>query len=390
MNETRKDFMLIGVGGGGCRIAAATLAEFGTGLQAVGCDTDALATRSIAAMRCLLLGASRYDGHGSGGDMVKGRTAVQDDLEHLRQAFAGVRTAVVVTTLGGGTGGGATPEILRLLRNGGAHTLCFATLPFGFEGSARQTAATRALALLEENSDALVVVSLDSLFQDAGAHDLGRAIPQAESIMSAGLSLLWRLVLSPGFIALDIETLHGLLGQCGGRCRFAVATAEGSERAAEAVARLARSALLGKGAGFGGAQAMALGILGGSDLCLAELTTISQRIESALPSGCQLHLGTVLDATLAGRLQLVALLFDAWHGTPTKVDDGAATHSIDEILPTVPSGGTAKRRRRAAQGSRLSFGATGRGRFKDIEATLRDGEDLDIPTYQRRGLTLDR
>lgn len=390
MSETQTGLILVGVGGGGCRMAAAAAAAFGAGLQAIGFDTDALSARGLAGMRCLLLGAQRFDGRATGGDMVKGRTAAHDDIESVKNALSGFRTAVVLATLGGGVGGGATPEILRALRDLGAHTLCFATLPFALEGAQRRAAAERALPLIEESSDALVVVPLDDLFQDAGGHALADAIPRADALLAAGLSLFWRLTLTPGFIPLDVEAIHALLQQSGGRCRFAVASATGAGRGAEAVSRLARSALLGRGgAGFAGAQAVALGVLAGADLCLAELTEISKRIQSALPAGCHLRMGTVLDERFAGQVQLVALLFDAWRGAAAPAA-AAETQTADALIPLPGDTRAPRGRANAARASKLSFGATGRGRFKGVEATFRNGEDLDIPTYLRRGIALDR
>jgi len=47
-------------------------------------------------------------------------------------------------------------------------------------------------------------------------------------------------------------------------------------------------------------------------------------------------------------------------------------------------------RRGRTKGSKLSFGATGRGKFRDVEPTLHEGEDLDVPTYIRRNIILER
>ncbi|MDD5706495.1 MAG: hypothetical protein PHR35_11260 [Kiritimatiellae bacterium] len=393
MNEKQTGLMLVGVGGGGVGIAAAAAAAFGAGMQAVGFDTDAMTSRQLPGglMRCLLIGVPRCDGRATGGDMVKGRTAAQDDVEAIKNALAGTRTAVVVATLGGGVGGGATPEILRALRELGAHTLCFAALPFELEGPERRAAAMRALPLIEENADALVVVPLDDLFADAGGYALADAIPRAEAMLAAGLTLFWRLVLTPGFIPLDVETIHALLRQSGGRCRFAVASAEGAGRGVEAVSRLSRSALLGKGTGFAGAQAVALGVLAGADLCLAELSEISKRVQAALPGGCRFHLGTMLDERFAGHVHLVALAFDAWRdAAATAPDVKSGDETTMETLMPLAGDSRPGRGRGGAGRSKLSFGATGRGRFKGVEATLLNGEDLDIPAYLRRGLTLDR
>ena len=38
----------------------------------------------------------------------------------------------------------------------------------------------------------------------------------------------------------------------------------------------------------------------------------------------------------------------------------------------------------------IASGASGRGRFQGVEGTILNGEDLDVPTYLRRRITLDR
>ena len=388
MIEKQASLMLIGVGGGGCRFASAAVRAFGGALPAIGFDTDALATRGIGNMRCMIVGAQRFDGHGTGGDAVKGRQALRDDQEAVRSALAGVRLAVVVTALGGGVGNGATPQVLQILRDLGAHVLCFATLPFGLEGRERGQAAERALPLIEEGSDALVVLPMDQLYAAAGVQEpLADAAPRAEETFGAGLTLLWRLILAPGFISLDPESILAMLTQTKGRCRFAVASATGGARAAEAVAQLCRSPLLGRAPALQEAQAVMLGVLAGGDLRLAELTDVSQRLRASLAPACELRLGTVLDERYAGQIQLVALFFDVLRekGAASAADN--ESDGMAEVLGPIPGERRAAARR--ARGKTVARQA-GRGRFKDVEATWLNGEDLDRPTYLRQGITLDR
>ena len=388
MNDAIVSMMLVGVGGGGCRLASAAVRTFDGELAAIGFDSDAVATRGIGNMRCMILGAKRFDGHGTGGDPVKGRSAAQDDAEAVAAALAGVRLAVVVTALGGGVGNGASPLVLNALRNAGAHTLCLATLPFAFEGRERLTQAERALPLIEEASDGLVVLPLDQLYAVAGAHEtLADAMPQAEAVFSAALTLFWRLVTTPGFIALDAESLLAVLAQGRGRCRLAVASAAGAARATEAVARLCRSPLLGKAPPLQEVQAITLGVLAGGDLRLAELSEISKHMQAALARGCEWRMGTVLDERYAGSIHLVALLFDGPRQPGARLPEPAAEETFDAAGGSLAGDlRPAARRPRGRTGGRLQ----GRGRFKDVEATLINGEDLDRPTYLRLGIVLDR
>lgn len=383
MNENAVNLLLIGVGGGGCRFASAAAMRFGPGIQAIGFDTDAVTSRSIGGMRCMLIGATRYDGCGTGGDAVKGHTAATDDAETIRNAVRNARIAVVVTALGGGVGTGATPQILAILRSLGIVSLCVATLPFEFEGRERATAAQRALPVLEENTDALVALRLDDLYAPDRNIPLSEAMSAAEARLGEALTLLWSLVLNPGYISLGPAKLASLLMQSAGRCRFAVASAEGPERAAECVGALCRSPLLGPSPALDGVQAVLVGVLAGADLRLAELSDVSGRLRSALPGACSFNLSTVLDERHAGALRLVALFFDSIR--PSE----AVQEAVADELQT-PAEETRPRRRRTRADSKLALGASGRGRFQGVEGTILNGEDLDVPTYLRRRITLDR
>jgi cell division protein FtsZ len=374
-------------------LAAAVRAAYGGGLRALGADTDALSNRAASAggMTCLLLGGSRLSGHGTGGDAILGRLAAQDDLENLRTHLQGARTVVVTACLGGGTGGGATPEIVKTLRDMGIAALCFVTRPFGFEGDTRGKSAERVLPLIEENADSLVVVPLDELFDDAGEDLLLDAVQAAEGVMAAGITLLWRLVTKPGFIQLDAERLHAMVLR-GGNARFGFGAAEGADRAERAVAALKACRLLRSGDSLARANAVMLGILAGRDLRLAEVGEIMAKLRGLCKKGCHIEMGTVLDDRYDGRVELVALSFESWiAGIPAESRKEAAAAPpaqeppVAEAFPIQPGG-----RRGRSKGSKLSFGATGRGKFQGVEPTLFNGQDLDVPTYIRRGITLER
>ena len=380
MNDDTADILLVGIGGGGCRFASSTARRFGPGIHAVGFDTDAATSRSVSGMRCLLLGASRLDGQGTGGDAVKGHAAADDSAEVIASAISSARMAVVVAALGGGVGTGATPVILSALRSRGVPTLCVVTLPFEFEGHGRTAAAIRALPVIEESTDAVVAMRLDDLYGDVTGAPLSEAMIAAEERLGDALSLLWSLVLNPGYISLGPAFLASLLSQSSGRCRFAVASAEGEGRASEAVGLLCRSPMLGASPSLDGVQAVLLGVLAGGDLRLKELSDISGRLRGVLPQSCSFNLSTVLDERYAGSVRLIALFFDS-----IRPEAQPAEESIEEFK----SQPTHRTRRRSRNGDgRLAPGE--RDRFQGIEGTFIDGENLDIPTYQRLRIRLDR
>jgi len=388
--EQQTALLLLGVGGGGCRLAASVLASYGSGLRALGVDTDALSNRTAGAggMTCLLLGGSRLAGHGTGGDAIQGRLAAQDDMQNLLPHLQGVRTVVITACLGSGTGGGVTPEIVKALHDMGIATICFVTRPFAFEGEERRKAAERVLPMIEENADSMVVVPLDELFSDAGEGMLAEAIQVAEGLVSEGITLLWRLLSKPGFIQLDAERLHAMVLR-GGNARFGFGAAEGPERASKAVAALRGCRLLRSGDAISKANALLLGILAGRDLRLAEVGDIMGMLHDACKPDCRIEMGTVLDPQYDGRVELVALSFESWTAAvpvePRKDAPPTQEPPVAEAFPIQPGS-----KRGRAKGSKLSFGATGRGKFQNVEPTLFNGQDLDIPTFIRRSITLER
>jgi cell division protein FtsZ len=177
----------------------------------------------------------------------------------------------------------------------------------------------------------------------------------------------------------------------GGDARFGFSAADGAGRVGRAVAALKACRLLGSGDALAKANAVMLGILAGRDLRLAEVGEVMAKMRGVCKKDCVVEMGTVLDDRYEGRIELVALAFESWivgvYPEPRK--DAAAPSPqeppVAESFPT-QSGG----RRNRSKGSKLSFGATGRGKFQNIESTLFNGQDLDVPTYIRRGIMLER
>jgi len=377
------DMLLIGLGGAGCRLASA-VAAVRPGIRTVSFDTDARALPDHA----VLFGAARLNGKGTGGDVALGRQAFLDDRDTLIPHLQGVRTAIVLTALGGGTGSGAAPELLRLLKEQGIISLCFATLPFAFEGDARRKMADRFKPLLEEQADSLVGIPLDTLFDGALDLPASEAMHRAESCLAQAVTLFWRLLQTPGFIAFDDERLRGMLRK-GGGAHFAVAGATGADRPRQIVDQLDRSPLLRNGAALTEARAILFGILAGHDLRLAEIGDLTTLLRTRCGEGCQFEMGTVLDPTFEGRIEVVLFTFEEWLATPS---NPPAAIPLDDSRPpeiTPPASGRGKRPRlpRSVPQPLIGFG---QGRFRDMEPTIYKGEDLDKPTYERRAITLER
>ena len=111
--NSASSMLLIGIGGAGCAMARRINRAFGEGLRFLMTDTDAAGGQGEGEF--LLIGGDRLSGRGAGGDIVAARLAAEDSITGLDHYIEGVRLAVIVTALGGGTGGGVTIQPVAFL-----------------------------------------------------------------------------------------------------------------------------------------------------------------------------------------------------------------------------------------------------------------------------------
>ncbi len=361
--------VLLGLGGAGCAMAGKIKCAFPGEMRAVLADTDvASAGRGDADTLFVLLGGDRLAGRGAGGDIVSARLAAEDSAHALDEPLAGARLAVIVTALGGGTGSGATHEILRHLSSRGIVSIVFATTPFAFEGEMRHRNARGMLSMISDAASASFFIPLDKLVGDA--ERMEEAMRHAIDALAQAVTMFWHLAEKPGYIALDAERLRKM-AQMAGRGRFAVATVSGPDRAAQAVSALSRNPLLADGTSM--VRTILCGVLGGEDLRLAEIAEIAKGLKASFGDRADFELATVNDeATFGGSLSIVAMLFES----RTKKE-------------AAQGGRAGARRAHAAGRAALLAAPQGKGRFNNASPTVWDGQDLDTPTYQRQNIVLE-
>ncbi|MFC6615319.1 tubulin/FtsZ family protein [Halopenitus salinus] len=164
--------VLVGVGQAGGKVATA-LAEFDAemGFDAV---RGALAVNTAEAdlrslpIDTLLIGQSRVNGHGVGGDNELAASLMDEDATEVLDALSGRITAeaeaiFVVAGLGGGTGSGGAPVLVRELRR--VHDVpvyALGVLPSREEGALYQVNAGRSLKTVVREADATLLVDNDA------------------------------------------------------------------------------------------------------------------------------------------------------------------------------------------------------------------------------------
>lgn len=387
--------MVLGIGGGGCSAVQHMEAGWTHGPLCVGIDTDAQVMAQTTLSHRLQIGRELTQGQGAGGDPTVGKLAAEDDEDAIRDLLGEVDLLFLIVALGGGTGTGAAPVVVRLARDQGATVLCFATLPFSFEGEERRHQAQLGLRDLRLIADAVVVQPNDRLLESTSeAEALVEAFAASDMMVGVGIRALWKVLTEPGVLNVSFEDLRQLIRCSGGTCAFGFATGHGEHRAEQAVQELMTSPLLDRGAQIAKAEALLVNLCGGRDVTMLEIQEVMDQVRSLAKEQVRLLLGYCLDPAMEGRLSITILAAESWAvaEAPPREQEAAAAptaEASDGAAAPRPRGGGKSRvdlKRREVQ-ARM---ADTKDRFSvaGVAPSFHDGEDLDVPTFIRRNVKL--
>jgi len=358
-----------------------------SGITTIAIDTDSKSILNSHATTKLEIGADQTHGRGSGGDAHLGMLAARDEIEMIRNLFTGMDLVIVVAGLGCGTGSGAAPTVLRAARDAGAMALCFATLPFDFEGERKRTQATRAIEGLQDSADALIVITNDKLLESVGETSVAGAFEKTDEVLGAGIYAILKAVCDAEYISVDFADLKRMIADCGGTCVFGYGKGTGEQKGLKAVDSLCRSSFMAGGEVMANAHALFVSILGGKDLSIAEVRGIREAILAKTSNDCHVFLGTVVDETWQNQVSIAVLASE--HRISKSERETVATDKTTAKRSAGKGDHAGKKQAKSGQ-TELSFEASSKGRFKDAVPTVMDGEDFDIPTFIRRGVAMEK
>jgi cell division protein FtsZ len=374
---------IMGLGGAGCSIIDRMGDRFEGGPASVAVHTNASTLGQSRAPVRLQIGKISTDGSGSGGDPAVGKRSAEDDTELLKGLFDNTDIMFLIAGLGGGTGTGAAPVITRMARDAGVLTMCLTTLPFSFEGAARTKCAEKGLRELLKASELVIVLPNDRLLEEGGEDiSLEESYEKVDEAMAIGISAIWQLVSQQGMINIDFADLRNVGRGAGGACAFGYGCGEGPDRAVAATEAALSCAMLGRTT-LARSEALMVGIVGDSSLGLREIDTIMSTVNRKTRRGARVFMGAVADQGTEGQLLVTIMAAEHWKDRTTPERDAKARRKTRKRIPTEVEG-------MAVTQADLNLVTVGRGRFKDVEPTILDGEDLDVPTFIRHGIPIER
>ena len=235
---------VFGVGGGGSNAVNHMYNQGITGVDFMICNTDAQALEQSPIPNKIQLGTTLTEGLGAGANPEVGKNAAIEDVEAIRAVLQNNTKMVFITAgMGGGTGTGAAPIVAETARDMGILTVGIVTIPFSFEGRRRKQQADEGLQALRNSVDTLLIINNDKLRMMYGNLRMGEAFAKADDILAVAAKGISEIITVTGYVNTDFRDVQTVMKD-GGTAIMGSGTAEGENRAIDAVSKALSSPLL--------------------------------------------------------------------------------------------------------------------------------------------------
>jgi cell division protein FtsZ len=298
---------VIGVGGGGGNAVNHMYEQGIHGVDFIICNTDRQALDVSPVPVKLQLGIALTEGLGAGSVPDRGKTAVQENLNEVRDLLS-TRTKMVFITagMGGGTGTGAAPVIAGIAREMGILTVGIVTSPFLWEGRKRKQQALSGIEEMRNAVDTLIVINNDRLRDLFGNLSLDNAFEHADNVLTTAARGIVDIIYKPGKVNVDFEDVKTVMGNSGVAI-MGMAEAEGEDRAMRAAHDALSSPLLND-SDIKGAKFVLLNVTHGTRaLSMDEMTEITDHIQEAAGSTADVIWGYGKDEALGDRIRITVI-----------------------------------------------------------------------------------
>lgn len=400
---------VIGLGGGGSNVLAGIATERFPQVEYAVVNTDAQALAQSPISKKVLLGRSVTRGLGAGGDPSIGRKAVETDRAVLEDLVAGADLLILVTGFGGGTGTVAAALIAELAAKTDALVLTFATQPFTFEGSRRRELATSGMEELRGMLHGLIPVPNDLLLQETDESETAlSAFAVADEWIGRGIHSICALLFETGIINQDFGALRNLLQGRGGKTIFATGAATGGNYMQDALSDLMDCPLLHTTERPSRLDRVLVHLTAGPEMGLSKMQQVMTQISAQFESTEEIIFGAVIDPERTESLEICLIAKVELESTgsaaeaggnqrarePMEIEGGLGLETAigsEKEKPAVHESKLLKKKKKAEtdQDEFLFVDLEAqRGYFDQTDKNLYNNEDLDVPTYLRRGIKI--
>lgn len=385
-----KKITVMAVGGAGCRVIrefAGSFESAGFHLLAVDSDVTSLAGTQLGEEHWIQAGRLLRSGRGCGGDLIAGQQALANERKQLHNVLSDTDVLIVVAGLGGGLATGGLPVVLGVAAKLHITTAVLVTLPFSMEGIRRRRLAEDKIKNdILPIADAVIVLPNDLLFSTLdGETAINDAFILSDKEMARTLRAVASILGGGNLFNADFASFTGVLKRRHTLCALGTALVEaGDDAYSRAMEKLLASPLLGGPESLDTADAVAFSLLGGPELSLgsarAVLDLCARQCDPDL--GKIIVMGAATSEEFTGKLQLTALTVRYLdRPSPVTSVSGKRTSGANKAVEYDNEPGT--------QMDLPNLIVEDKGIMENTTPVMLDGEDLDVPTFKRRGIVVD-
>lgn len=399
---------IIGLGGAGSNMVSRLELDAFETITKIAVNTDAQALNNLKCDQKVLLGASITRGLGTGGELEIGKEVVEAEHNAIAALVEDVELIILVVGLGGGTGSALTTKIAELAGKTDALTLAFATLPFSFEGSRRKHIADECLGILRNQVHGLIPLPNDILLQE-GEEDASvlNAFAVADNWVERGVCSICTLLLKNGLINQDFGSLRSVFQGQGGKTLFGIGFAEGDNYVDAALDDLFLCPLLHTQNRPAKLDRILVHLIGSPDLSLSKINEIMAIASKRLSTREDIIFGAVIDPSRKQSLEVCvlgkseierevdtstsAIDSNQFIAQAVQIPENTTNATVAQFpVPVHHSKLKPKSRDKGEGQDEFIFNQLEeqRGYFEKTDRNEYEGEDLDVPTYLRRGVKI--
>lgn len=297
---------VVGVGGGGGNAVRTMITRGLDAVEFIAANTDRQALMSNPAGIKLQLGKDVTRGLGAGADPNRGRMAVEESIDDVRDALAGSDMVFVTAGMGGGTGTGAAPVIARVGRELGALVVGIVTKPFGYESKRRMLVAENGIKDLREHVDALIVIPNERLLAVVDKNvTFADALMMVDTVLYNATKGIADIISGVGYMNVDFADVRTVMSGMGDAL-MGIGRASGEHRAIEAAQNALNSPIL-EGMSIYGAQGLLVNVTGGPSMTMFEVSEAVAAIEQAAGDDVNLIHGVVIDERMEEEMSITVV-----------------------------------------------------------------------------------
>ncbi len=372
--------VVLGLGNAGTKIVRELSQLNGSSWLSIGAaDTDKSSLEYGGLQNSFPVGFEWTQGVGCGGNVIKGERAfAHPSRTHVIEFLSGASLVVVTGGMGGGTATAGCSSIARAAKKLGIPSIFVITAPFSFEGHSKRETSEAGIKMLLTDADVVISVPNDILYSSIAAHTSAEdAFKKSDIEIAKAVLGIAEIIRCRNILSADISDFKNILHKRKSLCCLGLGSAErgeGENFSHLAVERLMASPLLGGTENIREADAVILTLTGGPELSIAEMKHSLESVQRHTGKDTKLIVGANTDPLYTGQIQLtlVSVRYEFSQDAPKEPD-----------MPDFPE-------KSGSSQPELPLLPVSKGIFTNASKNIISSQDLDIPTFLRQGIHLDK